>query len=807
MDREPVFFSSSWTSLNTCVVSFRRDWNKTRPPALFWGKDLLPLRNLEPATLADYANLSGYFTEGDRLHFAVRADRFAHIDFEKERLYVVGEFNQWADAIGDKSWELKPKIQDEVEFFILAVPKGKLDRRGSHRFKFVTGSGHWLEVPADAPNVTVDASGNRNFQIRPHRTGRHRFHFEAPVPLNRSADARLVYRESGYEESIPVKPGVFLKTLETGSPLGVTFEGEFTVFRIFAPRAERVSLYLFDSLENDQPRPVPLQMSDELVWEAKVKGNRSGWYYYYKICGAAQEGYSHFDESFRILDPYAKACVGPLGPGIVVSPERLSHNRPAFAPPKWHDLIIAEAHVRDLIAYSSLDLPGKERLGYVGLKKWIESEGCYIRELGINALELQPIHEFDTVDPKEYGWGYMPVNYFSPASQYCLDPECASQIEEFRGLVDAIHQAGLAVIIDVVYNHVGNPNYLQYVDKEYYFLLNTDGDYINHSGCGNTIDPDTPMSRRLMLESMKHFIEAFDVDGFRFDLGELLGIECLTYLEQEIKKIKPSVFLVAEPWSFRGHIGPIMKQTGVAFWNDGYREFVKDFVCGRGSTDGLRFFLQGGTRDLTAFPAQTVNYVCSHDDRVWIDKITENGEYNGYFPTFNDRRRTHLMISILMMSAGIPMLHSGLDFLYSKHGKNNTYLDGATNALNYDRLRFFSGTHQYFRDWMRFRLSDSGSLLRLDGHPEAGYFRDFAQDGCLGMLYNANAQFGAARLFFAINPTFSDITLSCEAASLANFTQIADHERFDPGGLQSALYPISDGGISMPALSCGLWRL
>ncbi len=805
LEREHVIYMASWTSLETGVVSLRRDWVHPQPPEFRWGPKDLPLRNVRRAPLSDYGNISGYFIKKDRLSFVVRADRYAEIDLSAEPIYVAGDFNGWADAVGKKEWQLRPMKLDGREFYGLSLKPGAIDHSQHHCFKFVTASGVWLDVPASAPNVMVDAEHNRNYQLRPHRTGLHRFFFETPEPLNHSPEPYLTYIEGEYRESMRLMPGVFLKKLETSSALGARIEGDQTVFRLFAPRASQVSLLLMKDPDASAPETLRMTPNEEMVWELAVEGNRAGWFYYFTIDGHDQDGFCHFDASFRVLDPYALACAGPLGPGIVVDQRSLPRIGTPFTPPKWHDLVVVETHLRDLLGHAPIQLEEDERLGYAGLRKWIQDRGCYLRELGINAVELQPIQEFDTVDPKEYGWGYMPVNYFSPASQYASDPTKASQIEEFKAVVDAFHEAGLAVILDVVYNHVGNPNYLQYIDKQYYFLLNQDGEYMNWSGCGNTIDPDTPMSRRLMRDSLVHLLETFDVDGFRFDLGELIGIDCLSYLEKEVKAVKPSTFLVAEPWSFRAHIADQFKETGVAFWNDGFREFLREYLVNGGTPEGLSYYMQGSREDLTAFPAQTVNYVCSHDDQVWIDKITENKKHDGSFPTPNDRRRTHLMGAVLLLSVGIPMLHAGLDFLYSKGGKNNTYLEGNANALPYERMRFFAGTHEYFRRLIEFRQSAIGRLLRLDGHPERGFFNTATEDRAFAMQYNAHRERGAQQIIFAINPTFETLPLTFPGVDWENWVQIADHERVELTGLQTARFFVHEETVELPALSCGIW--
>jgi pullulanase/glycogen debranching enzyme len=494
-----------------------------------------------------------------------------------------------------------------------------------------------------------------------------------------------------------------------------------------------------------------------------------------------------------------------MGPGIVVEEAFFAREPDGFKAPHWHDLVIAEAHVRDLTANAPVDMSDDERLGFRGLKKWIDDKGFYLSGLGVNAVELQPVHEFDTLDKEQYAWGYMPVNYFAPASQYCADPSRLDQVGEFREVVKIFHRKGMAVILDVVYNHFGEPNFLQYLDREYYFLLTEDGHYENYSGCGNTLDANTPMVRRLIRDSLVHWIEAYGVDGFRFDLGELLGKETLEWLEKELKEVKPEVILIAEPWSFRAHIAVELRETGYASWNDGYREYMREFVTLHADAGRLRYFMQGSAPDWSRFPAQTVNYVESHDDRCWIDKITENGANDGHRPTANDRRRTHLMIGMHMMSLGIPMLSSGMDMLKSKGGTNNTYLRGDLNAIPYSRMVEYSGTVEYFRKWIAFRLGSLGRYVRLDGFPGDDYFMTSQENQLFGMIYNARFSHGHDRLLFVVNPGFEAGELRFTEQELGGFVQLADSERWGNPDLPDPHFQRAGERIVLPPMSCGLF--
>jgi pullulanase len=599
-----------------------------------------------------------------------------------------------------------------------------------------------------------------------------------------------------------------LLALGSQRPLGARVEADVTTFRLFAPRASRVTVTFFKHLDTPQPTALGLRRLDDGVWEARHPADLHGWYYYYQVESRSRGPTSHFNKDFRVLDPYALAAVGPAGPGIVWDARRIRRPVPSFEPPRWHDLVILEAHVRDLISRTPLELDDEERRGFAGLRKWLEVQGCYLNSLGVNAVELQPVQEFgDSYDKRPYHWGYMPTNFFAPESSYAQVPECGSQIEELQELVAAFHGQGFAVILDVVYNHAGEPNHLLHIDKEYYFRLDGEGNLTNWSGCGNDLRCDTPMARRLIIDSLTHLVETYDVDGLRFDLAELIGTDVLREIETALKRVKPSIVLIAEPWSFRGHIALELKSSGFASWNDGYRDFLRDYVLGQGNQEGLRYFINASLDHLTAWPAQTVNYVESHDGLCWIDRITENPDHRGEFPTPNDRRRTHLMVAILMCSLGIPMLAAGQDFLRSKHSIHDSYRAGDVNAIDYRRLLALSGSHDYFRRWIRFRLSERGRVFRLATRPTDGFLRFFGAEhgSALAVLFNADRSRGSERLLFAVNPHHESVHIDLGDLPLSQWKQLADHERFEASGLECALLPYAHRRLELPPLTCGLW--
>ena len=284
-------------------------------------------------------------------------------------------------------------------------------------------------------------------------------------------------------------------------------------------------------------------------------------------------------------------------------------------------------------------------------------------------------------------------------------------------------------------------------------------------------------------------------------------MKALKEIEKTLKNIKPTIILIAEPWSYRGHIAQALKNTGFAFWNDGYRDFITDYLCGRGNQKGIRYYLSGSLGYHTLWPAQSVNYLESHDDYCWIDRITENPNNDGSEPTDNDRKRTHLMIAILMCSLGIPMLASGQDMLRSKKGQKNTYQEGDLNAIDYQNAFRFPETHEYFSRWIKFRLSEKGRIFRLADRPSHNFFKFYSRDKnpSVVTLYNADFSNDAERVLLAINPQLDSFEISIEELDLSRFLQIADHKRFDIHGLYGDLINIEGNNLSMAPLSCGLW--
>ncbi len=741
-----------------------------------------------------FARKSAYFQESDSIMFCLPEGRIKSLNLENNNLFLATNFNNWFDATKDEKFQLKYTIIHDEPYFAVKFPLAQIPEY--FQFKFVSSTGEWIGPEIDTPNK-INITGNIcNYYFDAKKTGEHIIALntnEALFPCD-----KIIMTIGQEEHIINILPWLF--SLYTNVPLGANIQKNRTKFRVFIPRAYSARVLLYRDI-NSAPKIFPMNRKYDHTWETIIEKNLHGYFYHYQALFPDQ---TNWENAPKILDPYAKATYSANGPGIILKQRTFLPLRDNFATQQIKDDIILESHVHDLLKHAPVKLKNDQRRTFNGLSKWLSKKHCYIRQLGINTLELQPIQEPDAANKNVYHWGYMPVNFFSPASIYTSSPKKAPN--ELKKFVRTCHRVNIAVLMDVVYNHVGSPNHLYNIDPDYFFRKNTDNTFQNFSGCGNDLRTESPMVQRLIIDSLKHFITTYRIDGFRFDLAELLGQEFLHKLESELRMIKNDIQIIYEPWSFRGNIGKQLKSFSGSAWNDEYREFIADYVRGNGNAEGIEYFLKGSPDYRTHFPYQTINYIASHNDRCWIDKITENINFDGSSPTTTDIKRTHLALAIMMMSFGVPMLAAGQDILFSKHGHCNTYQSGEINALDYKLLSIHSSTHKFFKHWIRFRLSRRGEIIRLLAHPTKNYTRFFrANDhSAIGVLYNADRSLKGKQIFFTINPHNYDLTIDLENFQLKNFRKLSDidifykfSKRFNDTIINRSLF--------LPALSLGLW--
>jgi len=586
--------------------------------------------------------------------------------------------------------------------------------------------------------------------------------------------------------------GIFQKRFISDKPLGVNIEEGKLVFRLFAPRAIQASLLIFDTPDNRSfIKMHEMEKHEDGVWECVVEDYGQK-YYKFRVIGMKDQGEgfssSAWDYNLLLSDLYAKANIYHDGVSIIIRDLKKAE---FFKVPNVSDLVIYELHVRDMTSMVSSKVLPSLRGKYLGL---VETESLstgigHLKELGINAVELMPVQEFDNIG-NEYHWGYMPSLYFAPESSYATSPD-GKQVEEFKKLVDTFHKNGIAVIMDVVYNHTGEPHYFTYYDKFYYYRVNEEMAYLNFSGCGRDVKTENPMVRRLIIDSLKHFVINYGIDGFRFDLAELIDRETLLEIEKELKKIKPDIILILEPWSFRGNIKGIFKGHSFSLWNDDFRNRVKHFVKSGEGRDGLIDVISGSTNLWAGSPVETINYVESHDDFTLIDELSFDKGNDGTDPSSVAIKMDKICAAILFTSLGIPMIAQGQEFLRSKGGCSNSYNKGdIVNGIKWELKEKNKNVFEFYKNLIRLRLSEHGKCFRYTGKIDSNYILWILPQSSSGIGYIINADWRVADVCYMvlINASKTEkLIFNIPDLKVKSWTLIGDCDRIDERGLASLI--------------------
>jgi isoamylase len=561
-------------------------------------------------------------------------------------------------------------------------------------------------------------------------------------------------------------------------PQGATWDGEGVNFALFSEHAEGVELCLFDDRGRRELQRIALREQTDQVWHCYLPEARPGQLYGYRVSGPYQPQHGHrFNPHKLLLDPYAKAIVGSLAWsdahfGYRIGSQRadLSQDRrnnasgmpkcqvidPAFSwgndrNPRtpWHDTIIYELHVRGFTKLNQ-QVPPQLRGTYAGLGTTSVIE--YLKDLGVTAVELMPVHWF--VNDRhlvEKGlsnyWGYNSIGYFAPHQDYSSTLQAD---REFKTMVKALHSAGLEVILDVVYNHTAEGNHLgptlsfRGIDNSaYYRLLHDDPRYyMDYTGCGNTLNMLHPRVLQMIMDSLRYWITEMHVDGFRFDLAAALARELhevdrlgaffdIIHQDPVISQVK----LIAEPWDL-GEGGYQVGRFPVGWteWNGKYRDVIRDYWKGEGGLIGDLAYRVAGSSDLYEHggrrPYASINFVTAHDGFTLRDLVSYNEKHNEANkdenrdgenhnrswncgvegPTDDPEiralrlRQTRNLLASLLLSQGVPMLLAGDEFGHSQQGNNNAYCqDNELAWLSWEHGEDEKQLLEFVRDLIRLR--------------------------------------------------------------------------------------------------------
>jgi len=544
-------------------------------------------------------------------------------------------------------------------------------------------------------------------------------------------------------------PEIKLSRVREGLPYpkGATWDGKGVNFSLFSAHATKVELCIFDQHGKTEQERIELPEYRDEIWHGYVPDLHPGTVYGYRVHGPyAPEAGHRFNPNKLLLDPYARAHIGALlwDPAVfgykvgdpqadlsfderdsapfmpkcvVVDPDFDWKQEKVWRPVPWDRTIVYETHVR---GYTKLhpEVPEKHRGTFCGLaaKPVID----YIKSLGVTSVELLPIHTFINDDfllkrnLTNY-WGYNSIGFFAPDPRYASDP--AKTLQEFKEMVARFHDAGLEVILDVVYNHTAEGNELgptlsfKGIDNaSYYRLAENKRHYINDTGTGNTLNPSHPRVIQMVADSLRYWVQEMHVDGFRFDLGTILarepsGFDTHNGFMKAVTQdpVLSAVKLIAEPWD----CGPGGYQVGAfppgwAEWNDKFRDTVRDFWRGEATPAALAPRLCGSPEEFQhrgRQPWASVNFITAHDGFTLNDQVTYNDRHNeangednkdghSHNRSWNHgeegptedaavnglrKRQMKNMLATLLLSQGTPMLLAGDEFARTQQGNNNAY--------------------------------------------------------------------------------------------------------------------------------------
>lgn len=649
----------------------------------------------------------------------------------------------------------------------------------------------------------------------------------------------------------------------TPSPLGVSWleEEQAYNFALYSKHATGVTLLLYAA--DDVVTPATLYHFNFLtnksgrIWHCRIPAAqmRSMAYYAYRVEGPFEPAEGHrFDPEKILLDPYAKAVCFPAGFDREAARESGSNagraplglipdQHPSFhwgsdRPPRHtHDTVIYEMHVRGFTMRPSSGVSGEARGTYAGVIEKIP----YLTDLGVTAVELLPVQQGDPQE--ENYWGYMPLSFFSPHHGYATDPTSGGQIREFRAMVKALHEAGIEVLLDVVYNHTteGSQNGPTYsyrgIDNTTYYLLEEDRRwYRNDTGTGNVLHTANRYVRRTIVESLLYWTEEMHVDGFRFDLASLftrnddgsINLDDPPIIAEisgvaELKKIR----LIAEAWDLSTYqLGRSFPGLNWLQWNGKFRDDVRSFVRGdQGMVPALMTRLYGSDdlfpdHLLDSYHAyQSVNLVTCHDGFSLYDLVAYNSKRNWANGHRNQDGRddnyswncgwegdegvpdavmalrtqqVKNLCCLLFLSNGTPMFCAGDEFMNTQGGNNNPYnQDNDTTWLNWDLLHRHQAVFRFFKRMIAFRRAHR-TLSRSRFWREDVHWYGVGRD--VDMSYNSHslAYFlsGASQqdddLYVMINAYWEDLRFTVQEGQASDWRRVIDTSLPSPTDVNEA---------------------
>lgn len=550
--------------------------------------------------------------------------------------------------------------------------------------------------------------------------------------------------------------------------LGAIHTNTATTFRLWAPISEAVTLNLYnqghptyDRNGNPSEELTPAKTHEMTriangAWEVVVDGDLANTYYTFSV--------KNYGITQEVTDPYSYTTGANGMRSMVTNFAELNPNGWEYSArpnniTNLTDYIVYELHVRDLTTHESWNGTEENRGKFLGFTEggttYTAANGTtvttgldHLDELGINAVQLLPIFDFGYVDEVQmatnplyantFNWGYMPYHFNTLEGSYATNPfDGGVRVNEFKQLVQALHERDIRVIMDVVYNHTGESEGSNFhrILPGYYHRLTDEGNFYNGSGTGNETASERPMMRKFMLDSIEFLATEYNLSGFRFDLMALHDVQTMKDIEDMLYEIDPTIILYGEPWDADGRQGNYAKSDKSNIWQfenvGAFNDTTRDAIKGQGDggnkawiqgehpqnhVRNIKYGIVGGinhnqggiTGAWHGAPQKTINYVTAHDNLTLNDKLS----LTGYAAANKDAEKQRLQIqanAIVLTSQGVPFLHAGVDFMRSKPGVDGGYdhnsyeSPDSVNQLRWDRKARYIDVFEYYKGLIHIR--------------------------------------------------------------------------------------------------------
>ena len=524
--------------------------------------------------------------------------------------------------------------------------------------------------------------------------------------------------------------------------LGALYEKEGTLLRVWTPTAKFVEVWIYadDSFKGPSTK-IEMVQKPKGIFEAYLPGDQHGTIYVYKIL------FLNNRESISV-DPYARATTVNGMKSVIAdlnrtNPDGWGERLPAFGLPE--EAIIYELHIRDFSISETSGIVNKGKFLGLTEKNTQNASGRktgldYLIDLGITHIQILPMFDYATVDEAnltepQYNWGYDPLNYNVPEGSYSTDPfDPFNRIFELKQMIRTLHENGLRVIMDVVYNHVYDPKdqALERTVPGYFYRYNADGSLANGTGVGNDTASERHMMRKYIIDSVKYWAKEYHLDGFRFDLMGIHDSVTMNAIREALDKIDPSIIIIGEGWEMSTPLPEDLKASQrnaqamprIAHFNDSIRVALKGsdfgdekdrgFISGKNYLEDLLLRNIKGAMHLSSHssyvdPEQVIQYVEAHDNLTLYDKLLRSNPDDS--EEVRIKRHT-LATSIVLLSQGVPFIHGGQEFLRTKAGVANSYQSpDEINQFEWERVTTFQESVAYVKGLIALRKSEY--LFRL----------------------------------------------------------------------------------------------